>query len=133
MINNQRPKHQGSAWVVESMICPEEVLSPLGKTVADLLGDLFHGLYHLPIKHLRRVNWQSPYYIRIPVKPSAFSTYDFDRLTEFVFLCHEYCVRGAIAPCNGQYVYLEFTPRQREGRFSERHPTLSEAVCQFLK
>lgn len=107
----------------------KETLSPLGKDVADLLGDLYLGIYHIPERTLEKVNWGNNQYISIVVRDDDFSTYDFDRLTRLVVLCHDRCLRCEIHGRGFNYLELMFHRRKRDGKeLWERHPTIEDAV-----
>ncbi|MCK5344001.1 MAG: hypothetical protein KAR20_11385 [Candidatus Heimdallarchaeota archaeon] len=88
-----------------------------------LAADLFRGFHHLP----RKIK---PFGTGIEMNPrGSFSTYDFSHLTEMVLLCHERCIRGEILPSGPGRLKLVFHKRHaREGRMSERHPTIEEVL-----
>lgn len=106
--------------------------SPFGAVVADLCWDLFSGLYHIQRAALK-ADWSDPDYVVVCVNASNWSTFDTDRLTKFVFLCHHYCVRGEIDAAAHNYFWLGFSPRDPMGNFYHRHPSLEEAVESFRK
>ena len=47
-------RYAGAAWIRSAL---GRELSPLGAAVADLLGDVFAGIYHLDNADLRKVDW----------------------------------------------------------------------------
>ena len=98
----------------------------LGKQVADLMGELYLGLYHVESKVLRNTDWQDPDFIEIRMWVPDMATWDGNFLTRFVVLCHERCIRGSITPTRKNYVQFLFHPREREGSTSRRHPTLEQ-------
>lgn len=61
----------------------------------------------------------------------ALSTFDFDGLTRLVFLAHDHAVRVEVTPCNPQMLRIAIWQRVRDGRISERHPTLDDAVSRW--
>jgi hypothetical protein len=125
-----KSQHAGAEWIVKAL---KTEISPFGARVADLLGYAFDGIYHLEDKALAKVDWTSPSYIKFHLyAKGGLATYDFGTLTKLVFLAHEFCVRLSIKPCNMQHVYLIFSPRQREGDFSQYHPTITAASDKFL-
>lgn len=117
--------YAGSEWIQQAF---ETELSPLGAAVADLLGDVFFGIYHLDAGALGRVKWSDPHYILVNLRHHSLATFDGDELTRLVVLCHDRCLRldlKAIAPLTLQ---LLFHQRQREGGIWKRHPTIEQAV-----
>lgn len=71
--------------------------------------------------------WETSY-------PGDVSTFDWDKLTRFVFACHAYCVRGSICPSGPMLVKFRIYPRfTRVGRLTEKHPSLEEAVANFRR
>ena len=99
-------------------------LSPLGIEVADILGQVWRGIYHLQYD---LIDWSDPHHIEVNIA-EGLSTWDFNRLTELVVLCHDRAVRLEIEPCNMRFVKLLFHQRGREGGMTKRHPTMEEAV-----
>jgi hypothetical protein len=122
--------YSGSDWIKSSMRYPKE-MSPLGIKVADLLGELFYGIYHLDLKRLWAVDWSNNSYIEISIGWHSFSTVDYDELTRLVFLAHHMAVRIQIDAATHKYLRLMFHQRCRFGDYAHRHPTLDEAVAAF--
>lgn len=101
--------------------------SPVGIQVAELLGT-WHGLHHFDQREMERVEWWNPRFIEIRWAGSL-STFDFNELTRLVFLAHDRCIRVEIQPQSNRYLKLLFHPRKsRDGRMTERHPNLEQAV-----
>ena len=117
-------KYSGSDWLVKSY--PDLKPSPLGLKVADILGMVWSGLYHIDPRALRKVNWADTYCISISLQCSL-STFDYNQLTELVILCHDQTIRLDISP-HMRYLRLLFHQRWRDGVFTERHPTIEEAI-----
>lgn len=59
------------------------------------------------------------------------ATTDFNDLTRFVLMCHEYCYRGSIESDKGRTLKIAIWKRQREGGISEAHPTIEQALAKF--
>ena len=121
--------YAGSDWLERQLQYekgkPE--MSPLGAEVADVLGQVFLGLYHLDgIVH--RVDWTSKGYIEVCLQQEL-ATWDGCELTALVVLCHDRCLRLSIRPASPTHMRLLFHPREREGNFSRRHPTMEDAVA----
>lgn len=117
----------GYDWLKSSLkhAKPDVVISPLGEKVSNLLGDLYQGIYHID-SEVMRVNWNNPHWISVIVRDDSYATFDIGRLTLFVVLCHDYCLRGSISVANFRKFELSFWQRQREGDLYTRHPTLEE-------
>lgn len=60
---------------------------------------------------------------------SSVSTFDYDLLTRAVILAHDRCIRLEIRPAGPRNIAFAFTKRRRDGRMSERHPTIEDAVA----
>lgn len=126
-------KYSGHEWIETNIYArklPME-MSELGKDVADLLGELFCGIYHLDYKALMRVNWSEERWIEIVLGHKELSTCDYDELTKLVFLAHHMAIRVSISASTHNYLKLLFHRRERIGGYSKRHPYLEEAVKRF--
>lgn len=126
-------QYSGSGWIKESMHHDnkEFSISPLGEAVADLLGELFCGIYHVDAGALRRVDWANNHHVSISIGWKDWATCDFDLLTRLVFLAHRMALRVSMEPTRSKYVRLLFHQRTRRGSGWQRHPTLAEAVATF--
>lgn len=122
--------YAGAEWIGGTSWGRVKALSPLGRAVADLLGDIFFGIYHLETKALMKAQWDDPYVI-ILVLRCRLSTFDNDSLTRLVVLCHDRCIRCHITGKGPGYIELMFHRRQREGSMYERHPTLEAAAARI--
>ena len=118
--------HSGADWVKSGL---KTEMSPLGENVANLLGEWAFGIYHLE-DMLHKVDWSNDRWIEINYY-GELATFDFDRLTALVFMAHWYCIRVSVRPCNFRYLKILFHRRTRDGAYSQRHPTLDEAVNDF--
>lgn len=107
-----------------------EKLSDFQARVMDILGMVGGGIYNAPI------SWDGVYWnhgggMGVPWRGSAaFSTFDFDRLTRLVLLCHDARIRCEIQHNGPRGFLLVFHPRSHEGRRGERHPSIEEAVAE---
>ena len=117
-------KYAGADWLMKSY--PGLKPSPLGLKVADILGMVWNGLYHIDPRIIKKTLWDDPYCISVNIMQSL-STCDFNELTELVILCHDETIRLNISP-SMRYIRLLFHQRTREGSFVERHPTIEEAI-----
>lgn len=123
-------KYYGADWIkrVEPKSLRRGEMSDLGVDVANLLGDLFRGIYHIE-DSVMKADWTNDYHIDVVIGRRDFSTCDFNTLTNFVILCHDRCIRGSIEGVGHGYLRLRFHRRyNRDGRMMERHPTIEEAV-----
>ena len=118
-------KYSGAEWL-------DAELSPLGRKVADILGQVWGGIYHIDNRWLRRVNWKHAWVVEITLREEM-STYDPDRLTRLVALCHDAAVRMNIRAATHGYLTLTFHQRQRDGVLCERHPTMEAAIESIRK
>ena len=108
-------------------------MSDLGRAVADLLGELFSGIYHLNDNALRKVEWSNTHHIIFYLSWRTMSTIDDSYLTRLVFLAHHLAIRVEIRACNMQGVQLMFHQRKRGTDGMRCHPTLDEAVEAFKR
>lgn len=110
-------------------IFPNKSVSNLGIEVANLLDELYNGIYHIRHNALAKVSWDNEIYISIIVEDASFATYDFNRLTKLVVLCHDKCMRCEIHGKGPGYIELIFHKRKcRDGQIYERHPTIEDHV-----
>ena len=115
----------GANWIKNSL---KKEMSPLGESVADLLGDVFLGIYHLDFKALNRVCWEDDYVV-IFVYRGDLATVDFNQLTRLVVLAHDRMLRISIEGVGPGYMKLIFHQRhKRTGSMSERCPTIEEHI-----
>ena len=104
----------------------DNIISPLGRKVADLLGDLFYGIYHIN-KEAMNVDWSNERWIQITLPDHGWSTFDFANLTRFVLLCHQHGIRGTIEAA--AYRYIRFIFHDAEKACGRPHPTIEEAIA----
>ena len=127
-------EYAGADWINKSLLHGENVIiSDLGRDVADLLGEVFKGIYHLDFRALHRVNWADDYVICFVLSYTPLATYDFNLLTMLVFLCHHMAIRLEIYPVAPGRLEMQFHRRNRTGDQYHRHPRLQEAVDLFNK
>ena len=118
--------YAGADWIEASL---KRECSPFGRLVADLLGVVFVGIYHLDDRALLRADWANHRRIELTIGWTDLATYDGARLTQLVILAHDAAVRFSIAPCNPRYLRLIFHPRSRGGDMAARHATIEDAVA----
>lgn len=117
--------YAGAEWVKAAF---KVELSPLGADVANLLGRVFLGIYHLPGKALERVDWRNETFVEFIIDKDL-STFDFNELTAFVVYAHDEMIRISIVGCGSRYMKMIFHKRhKREGSVSERYPTIETHI-----
>lgn len=122
-------KFAGAEWVKRSL--KDKPISDFGEQVANLLGDVFQGIYHIVDDlHDAELNGGTPDfpYCEIRLRHQTLSTWDFDLLTKFVVICHSRCIRMEIEGKPPKTLLLRFHKRQRTGRSDQKHPLMIEAM-----
>lgn len=118
--------YSGAEWVARSY---KKELSPLGVAVANLLGRVWLGIYHLPDASLSRVDWEDNYCIEFTYYGDI-ATFDFNDLTALVVYAHDEMIRVNIWGCGPRYMKMQFHQRhKREGGISERYPTIEDHIA----
>ena len=105
---------------------PGAQMSDLGKQVANLLSELFGGIYHLKNAELKNVDWTNEHFIEISVGWKPLSTYDYDDLTRLVFLAHCLKIRVQLSASTHNYMRWLFHK-------APACPDLQDAVDQFIR
>jgi hypothetical protein len=105
--------------------------SPLGLVAAQILSEIFHGPHHLDPATLQKTRWEDTHAIEYQLGRRQLATFDFDELTRLVVMAHDACVRIAVSPGGRMGLALFFHRREREGEYTQRHPTLEEAMMKM--
>lgn len=122
--------YAGASWIEASF---KNEMSLLGKAVANLLGRVFQGIYHLDTRSLKRVNWADTYCIEYVFRGDL-ATVDFGHLTALVIFAHDEMIRVSIRGCGPGYLKMQFHQRaSRFGNMSERYPTMEDHIEIFRK
>jgi hypothetical protein len=117
--------YAGASWIRRSL---KKETSPLGEAVANLLGRVFLGIYHLPIRSLEKVDWINPLWIEI-ILGQDLSTIDGCHLTALVVLAHDKMIRVSIEGVGPGYMRLRFHQRNtRTGSICEQCPTIEDHI-----
>jgi len=120
--------YSGASWIKSSL---KKDMSPLGEAVANLLGRVFLGIYHLPSAALGRVKWDDEYYMEF-IYDCDLATYDFDHLTALIVYAHDEMIRINIRGCGPRYLKMTFHQRKRRtGNISERYPTIEDHIAEL--
>ena len=61
------------------------------------------------------------------------ASYDYTQLTTLVLMAHYKCIRVEIQPCSPCHIKIAIWKRVREGNMSRRHPTIEEAIDDYMK
>ncbi len=132
-MNERKGMYMGEEWVdgFLSNFKPGTTMSELGRAVANFLGELYLGIYHLDSGALERVDWSDKNCIVITIGHKDWCTVDFNTLTRLVFLAHHMAIRVELVPVANGYMRVLFSQRNRDGDVYHRHPTLDEAVAMF--
>ncbi|MEL7494189.1 MAG: hypothetical protein AAGJ95_09535 [Cyanobacteria bacterium J06554_11] len=81
---NTATKYAGAGWLQNTI---SKQLPPLGIRVANVLGQVFQGIYHIDRYVLHdHIRWDSQLIVSVTVK-SEFATFDASYLTMLVFAC----------------------------------------------
>jgi hypothetical protein len=107
------------------MIDPAEHMSEEQRLEA-VLARAYRGLHHVPNeikKHPRY--WETNVY-------DSISTFDFDVLTRLVLAAHRYAVRLEIDSSGPSLLKLRLFARVRHGNRYDRHPTIEEAIADYM-
>lgn len=116
--------YAGAEWLVGN----GKKLSPLGRTVADALGYVWRGLYHLPDTAIAAAEWGDNRCISVWIHGDV-ATFDSGYLTALVVVCHDLGLRMAVDPHGPGRLKLTFWQRTtRDTRLCERMPTLDQHV-----
>lgn len=131
------PQYAGADWLQKALSYeqPNLILSPLGRSVAELLGELFLGIYHMNQRELRLSDWANNDFIVVSIGYQSMATFDDNLLTRLVFLAHHCALRVSLKSEKRRIrsITLTFSQRERTGDLYFRHPTLDDAVADFKK
>lgn len=130
-----KSKYSGSDWLQGTLDCMDrERLSDLGVTVADVLGQVYRGIYHIQKAVLhKRVDWSNPYYISVVIYGGLYS-FDDSHLTELLVLCFDNLLRLEINPRSPRYLELQFhrrETREPDANLSKRLPSIDQMVSKI--
>lgn len=118
-------KYEGAEWLRSVL---RQDLSPLAAAVADVLGQTYLGIYHLPRSNWEPARWSDPFFVWAVV-PGGLASFDSCYLTALLVHSHDRCLRVEISPAGPHYLRLKFHQRTcREGRMSQRLPSLDEHI-----
>lgn len=120
-------KYAGADWLISLGV----EMSDLGVVVADVLGQVWRGIYHISgAVRSKKVDWSNPYYISVVIY-GGLCSYDNQYLTELLILCYDNMLRLEVTPRAPKYLELAFYPRETrdpKACISKRLPTLEEMI-----
>jgi len=118
-------RYQGAEWIKSQRFSSKE-MSNLGRDVADLLGDVWLGIYHMNYTSLSKVDWSNNHHIEMTIG-EPLSTYDNDVLTRIVLLSHDRLIRVELNGIAPGYIKAIFHRRKfRAGDLWSRMPTMEQ-------
>lgn len=120
-------KYSGSEWLIREK--PNIQISPLGLKVADLLGQVFRGLYHIA-DAVRRTDWTQSGYIKLTIRRSL-STFDSSDLTELVVLAHDMNIRIEISGRSKGMLELSFMDAADMTRLIAKQPNMESQMARI--
>lgn len=127
MIRMKQP-YAGSEWISANAKTGSRPLSALGINVADALGFVYRGIYHLPMGVLVSADWSNGRTVAVSV-PADLCTWDGNELTRLVVVCHDLMLRMEVSPVGPYYLRLTFFQRRtRVGSIVDRLPTIEEHI-----
>lgn len=122
-------KFAGADWLASRW---KKELTPFHTEVADIVGQVFCGIYH--IDHALNPKLWNDSYVEIRIDGNRLATYDFSDLTTLVVLCHDRCIRLSIDPCGPRTLRLFFHQRKRDDEhMARRHPRMEEHIEMIRK
>jgi hypothetical protein len=91
----------------------------------DFFGIIYRGKHNLPSQVKPFGNGWSI------IHNGAISSFDFNEMTQLVFLAHDRCCRVSAMAGGMKLKLVVWGDRERVGGFSERHPTIDEAMAKW--
>lgn len=104
----KKTQYAGADWLRENLGKDAAPPSPLGACVANILGHVYRGLYHLPNRSIDRAEWHNASVVIVTVGHEL-ATIDAPELLEVVVLAQACGVRLAIKGAAPGYMRLQFT------------------------
>ena len=116
------PKYAGADWLQKQINYRKKpyVLSPLAREVADIVGQLYYGLYHWETA-VESKAWLGDKEISLCV-PMGFASESL--LTLLVLMAHKRKISISIRPATPHYLRLAF-------RKKDEHESIEQAIARF--
>lgn len=102
--NSTRTQYAGADWLCASRGVS---LSPLGRAVAEIIGYVWRGIYHLSTRDLDASDFTDAHMVQVRV-PAELATFDHAELAELVVLCYSNRLRMEIKPRGRGHLLLRF-------------------------
>jgi hypothetical protein len=125
--NHGKPRRDRNCGYAIGYHAAPEKLTEFQAKVMNILGIVGGGIYNAPITWAT-VDWAGDGGVSL-IWRGGFSTFDPNRLTTLVFLCHDARIRVSVGPGGPRIMRLSFFQRSNEGSTYLRHPNLEEAVA----
>lgn len=128
-------KFAGADWLIDVLASHgSPAPSALGVDVAEVLGNAFSGIYHIPSQALfhERTKWHDERYIEF-VTGRSLSTYDFSELSDLVFGCIQRKIRLEVYGAARGYLKLTFMREPDPKRAFERCPDAATFVAKLME
>lgn len=111
-------KYAGAEWLRQR----GKEVSPFGALVADILGQVYRGIYHIE-RDVMRTKWGDGIQVDMTTRVHNLGTFASSELTELVVLCHDHGVVLDVMPRSAHTLRLLFTKRV------SGHPTLDKHMA----
>jgi hypothetical protein len=125
-------KYSGADWLKDARKYwkgHEKPMSAFAVDVADILGQVYGGIYHMDKGALIKADYTDDERIQITIRDSpGMATHDGCELADLVMLCFLMNIRLDIDARAFHYLRLNFARVNRHGFFRSDHPNLDEAV-----
>lgn len=121
----RKPRRDAHGCTIGYSAAPD-TLSPFQARTMDILGIVGGGIYNAPIAW-GTVDWHHGNGVSV-IWRGSLATFDFNRLTMLVMLCHMARIRCDVSPGGPLMLRLSFQQRAEAGGMADRHPNLPEAV-----
>jgi len=124
------PNYAGSEWIKQYKWGAK--ISPLGVAVAEQVGDVWCGIYHLGVDNMSLVNWANSHWIDVHVSENL-STFDGQKLTWLVVLAHDRKLRMDIGGMRRGLTLMFHQRQSRQGSVGERMPTMEQHLADIRR
>ena len=107
-------------------------LPPFSERAQWLINSVFGGAHHVGAIKKHNEGKRFEYWV-FSIYGGA-STFDYNHLTNLVIACHDFLIRAEISHSGPRMLKILLSSRfARTGCFSERHPTMEQAIANYRK
>lgn len=126
------PRYYGADWLVAERGADAKPLSALGRCVADILGAVYGGLYHVDSNAIRKAGWDHAAVVCVTVRHEV-ATVDSSDLWTLAVLTQACGIRLAIKGIGPHYLRLQFTagPHMWMGTVHPPHEMVTRVLERF--